>query len=87
MATAYRDFIPAEESKGAQGSVFVDFVPEAKPVEVEEAPVTEETIVEEEMEEVDASELSWNELRAIASDKGVYRPGMTKDEVISALTE
>lgn len=32
MASPFKDFIPDGEEKGAQGQVFKDFVPEAKPV-------------------------------------------------------
>jgi len=31
MVDTYRDFIPAGEDTGAQGNVFKDFVPPAKP--------------------------------------------------------
>lgn len=33
----------------------------------------------------DYSEMSWNELRKLAADRGVYKVGMNRDEVESAL--
>lgn len=41
MIDTYRDWIPAGEAKGAQGSVFKDFVPPTKPQVKEEVKIEE----------------------------------------------
>jgi hypothetical protein len=44
-------------------------------------------IIEEENKKIDYNSLSWQELKQLASDKGVNTYGMKKDEIIKTLQE
>lgn len=78
MASPFKDFIPAGQDTGAQGSGFKDFVPEGenKPV-VATTEVTTSVYADKKVKE----------LRAIAKEKGLDVEGLKKEEIVKALED
>ena len=79
MATPFRDFIPAGEDTGAQGSGFKDFVPPS-----ESKPVTPVEVVEAPVEEVKTAKELRDEAEALGIDIGKLKNKKALQEAIDA---
>lgn len=70
----------------------IEILTTEKELEIEKEPIIEpptvklsEADTEEPVKETDYSKLSWNELRQVAVNKGIFKPSMKKEDILEAL--